>query len=326
MPDIIPRTLQGIPLLVQWYQWGVIVGFIGALVITAWIFVDAQRNGQDATIWKSLAAVASVIGIPALLARVHAGFALEMKDSLALVAIFSVVGALIALVALIGYATVRSRAPQFCAVCGRPQEPGWTHCPYHPAAQSVAHISQPVPITSPAPPADVPFSSPSPFGVSSMSSGSSPRETLIGGLEPNGMNGMKMGGAPAKQHATVFLSRETEAQPLALLVINSGPYANTTLPLKAGVNTLGRDGQVNDHPIDDSAVSERHLSIRYQDGRFTATDLDSTNGTLINGKKIDSRQVLNSNDVIRLGSTDLVFVQVGQPAPNADAPSTSTAS
>jgi hypothetical protein len=304
MPDIIPRTLQGAPLLVQWYQWGVIVSFVVALASTAWIFVDAQRSGQDATIWKSLAAVASVIGIPALLARVHAGFALEMRDSLGLVAIFSIVGAVLALAAVIGYAGTRNRAAAICPVCGQPQDPTWTHCPYHPAPQPVVAVSSPIPITNPAPP-DM---SSSPFGGGSMSS-SSPRETLIGGMEPAGLNASA--GAPSPKRGTVILSRESEPQPLALLIIKSGPYANTTLPLKAGVNTVGRDGRVNDHPIDDPAVSDRHLSIRYLDGRFTATDLDSSNGTFINNQKID-RQTLQSNDVIRIGKTDLVFVQISQ--------------
>jgi pSer/pThr/pTyr-binding forkhead associated (FHA) protein len=312
MPEIIARTLQGTPLLVQWYQWGVIVGFVAALAITAWIFVDAQRSGRDATVWKSLAAVASVIGIPALLARVHAGFALEMRDSLGLVAIFSGVGALLALSALIGYASTRTASAAVCPVCGQPQEPTWTHCPYHSAPQPVVAVSQPIPITNPAPP-DL---YPTPFGGSAMSSSSSPRETLIAGLEPNALK--QAGGAPVQHRGTVILSRESEPAPLALLIIKSGPYANTTLPLKAGVNTLGRDGVVNDHPIDDAAVSERHLSIRYQDGHFTATDLDSSNGTFVNDQKIDKQQ-LQSNDAIRIGKTEMVFVQVGQnptePAP-----------
>jgi hypothetical protein len=284
MPDIISRTLQNAPLLLQWYQWGVIVGFFGALAVTAWIFVDAQRSGQEATLWKSLAAVASVVGIPALLARAHGGFAFEMRDSLSLVAMFSIAGAVLAVVAVLGYLVLRGRAVDVCDVCGQPQLAGWAQCPYHPAPQPFT----PVPITdSVAPPAPA------------------PKETRIGDLSPLAAGS----GRPAPHRGTVILTREEEPRPLALLIINSGPYANTTLPLKAGVTTLGRDGQVNDHPIDDPAVSERHLSIRYLDGQFWATDLDSSNGTFVNDQKI-GRHVLQPNDVIRLGKTSLVFVQV----------------
>src|SRR4051794_40360806 len=104
MPDIIQRTLQDNALLLQWYSWGVIAGFLIALGVTLWLFVDAQRAGTDATLWKSLAAVASVLSIPALLARIHGGFALEMRDSLTLLAILSMAAVLLALGAGIAYA------------------------------------------------------------------------------------------------------------------------------------------------------------------------------------------------------------------------------
>jgi hypothetical protein len=300
MPDVIPRTLQNAPLLVQWYQWGVFFEFVAALAITFWIFVDAQRSNQDATMWKSLAAVASVIGIPALLARVHAGFALEMRDSLGLVAVFSMIAAALAVTAVVGFAAHRNRVAALCSVCGQPQEPAWTHCPYHAEPQPVRSVSAPIPITNAAPP---PLSA-TLFGpsFSSIPGGA----TVVGGVQPASNNG---GGALGQQRGTMILSLQPEPAPLALLVIKSGPYANTTLPLKAGVNTLGRDGLVNDHPIDDSAVSDRHLSIRSQEGRFTITDLDSSNGTFVNEQRID-KQLLQSNDVIRIGKTEMVFVQI----------------
>jgi hypothetical protein len=303
MPDIIPRTLQGSPFLVQWYQWGVIVGFILALAVTAWIFVDAQRSGQDATLWKSLAAVASVIGIPALLARVHQGFALEMRDSLGLVALFSIAGAVIAIAAAIGYAVSRSRVAAICPVCGQPQDPTWTQCPYHSAPPPVVPIPAPVPIANAGAPGYVPSD---PLGAT-MSPTSSARETMIAGREQQSVHSPD---SANRARGTVILNREPDSKPLALLIIKSGPYANTTLSLNAGVSTIGRDGRVNEHPIDDSSVSERHLSIRYADGKFTATDLDSSNGTFINGQRID-KQTLQSNDIVRIGTTEMVFVQVG---------------
>jgi len=309
MPEFIVRTLQGTPLLLQWYQWGVIVGFVVALAITAWIFIDAQRSGQDATIWKSLAAVSSVIGIPALLARFSQNFALDMQSSLALILIFSIVGAVLGLAAAVGYVGTRGRAATVCPICGQPQDPTWTQCPYHSAPEPMHPISGPIPISNPAPPI-----ASTPFGGNTMSSPTN-RETMVGGVEPP----FKVAAnAPApRQGGTVFLDRDSAPEPLALLIIKSGPYANTTLPLKAGVNTIGRDGRVNDHPIDDPAVSERHLSIRFQNGRFTATDLDSSNGTFINNQRID-KQTLESNDLIRIGKTELVFVQVGQAAATTD--------
>src|SRR5579884_1908831 len=138
--DTIQQALQGTPLFAQWYQWGAVAGFVLALAVTAWIFIEAHRSGQDATAWKSLAAVASVIGIPALLARFHQGFALEMLDSLSLVLIFSMLGAVLALAAAVGFASTRTRAARLCPVCGQPQDPNWTHCPYHAAPEPVVSV------------------------------------------------------------------------------------------------------------------------------------------------------------------------------------------
>src|SRR5579884_2606147 len=123
--DTIQQALQGTPLFAQWYQWGAVAGFVLALAVTA---------------WKSLAAVASVIGIPALLARFHQGFALEMLDSLSLVLIFSMLGAVLALAAAVGFASTRTRAARLCPVCGQPQDPNWTHCPYHAAPEPVVSV------------------------------------------------------------------------------------------------------------------------------------------------------------------------------------------
>jgi hypothetical protein len=295
MPEIIQRTLQDSPILLQWYSWGAIAGFVGALAIAAWIFIDAQRIGEEATLWKSLAAVASVIGIPALLARAHAGFAFEMRDSLGLVAGFSMAGAVLSIVTLFGYAGTRGRAMTECPVCGQMQQPGWSQCPYHPALQMSQPSVAPTQIAGAVPTA--------------MSS----KETRIAMPGDFGSTGSA---SPVPHRGTVILSRQDEIAPLGLLVINGGQYANTTLPLKAGVTTLGRDGRVNDHKIDDDAVSERHLSIRYQDGKFSATDLDSSNGTFINNERVEGKRLLEANDTVRIGKTSMVFIQVG---PTSDA-------
>jgi pSer/pThr/pTyr-binding forkhead associated (FHA) protein len=46
--------------------------------------------------------------------------------------------------------------------------------------------------------------------------------------------------------------------------------------------------------------------VRPEDGRFVVHDLRSTNGTLVNEKKV-SRHVLEEGDVIGIGETSLQF-------------------
>jgi pSer/pThr/pTyr-binding forkhead associated (FHA) protein len=50
----------------------------------------------------------------------------------------------------------------------------------------------------------------------------------------------------------------------------------------------------------------RHISIRLKDGKLYLTDLDTSTGTLVNGKEI-TRVELQDGDEIKVGSTTLKF-------------------
>lgn len=108
--------------------------------------------------------------------------------------------------------------------------------------------------------------------------------------------------------STRIIEQPSKPRALALLLIRNGRYAGKPLTLNYGVTKIGRNGQRNDHPIDDGAVSEEHLSIRHRDGEFVLTDLDSINGTKVNGKDV-ARHTLEDKDVIRIGDTELVFLR-----------------
>lgn len=78
--------------------------------------------------------------------------------------------------------------------------------------------------------------------------------------------------------------------------------------------TIGRLAD-NTIIIDSPAVSSHHACI-FRDGRFFAVeDLQSTNGTFVNGTRV-SRHVLQDGDVVRVGKHELVLEQMvdGEPA------------
>jgi hypothetical protein len=58
--------------------------------------------------------------------------------------------------------------------------------------------------------------------------------------------------------------------------------------------------------ISDVNISRKHAEIRQEGSTFWVVDLGSTNGTLVNGKRVD-RQRLRDGDRIILGSTEIVF-------------------
>ena len=58
----------------------------------------------------------------------------------------------------------------------------------------------------------------------------------------------------------------------------------------------------------DKTISRQHANIVYVDGKFYLQDLQSKNGTRLNGKKVQDRLELRSGDEITLGLTQLIFV------------------
>ncbi len=73
----------------------------------------------------------------------------------------------------------------------------------------------------------------------------------------------------------------------------------------AGI-TLGRSRQC-DVVLDDSNVSREHAEIRPRGGSWVLTDLGSTNGASLNGRRIERPEVLKPGDEIELGTSRLVF-------------------
>ncbi|UCD57094.1 MAG: FHA domain-containing protein [Candidatus Hydrogenedentota bacterium] len=62
-----------------------------------------------------------------------------------------------------------------------------------------------------------------------------------------------------------------------------------------------------DIPIDNLAVSRHHAIIEKKEGIFTINDLDSNNGTFVNGQRIHEPTILNFGDEIGVGKHVLVF-------------------
>jgi transcriptional regulator with GAF, ATPase, and Fis domain len=93
----------------------------------------------------------------------------------------------------------------------------------------------------------------------------------------------------------------------ARLVATSGYLRGTVWPLKGGPLLMGRDAS-NQVEVSDPAVSRKHCSIReLSSGSFEIADLDSHNGTAINGTKV-SRGPIKHGDRIRIGSSEYVFL------------------
>jgi pSer/pThr/pTyr-binding forkhead associated (FHA) protein len=105
----------------------------------------------------------------------------------------------------------------------------------------------------------------------------------------------------------------------ATLVVYAPNRPPFRFPIRGASITIGRSTRGNDLVIDsDGQISKQHARIELEpDRRFTLYDMNSTNGTRVNGRRIGNR-ALNDGDEILLGETRLTFQQSGEQRPAAE--------
>jgi pSer/pThr/pTyr-binding forkhead associated (FHA) protein len=94
-----------------------------------------------------------------------------------------------------------------------------------------------------------------------------------------------------------------------LLIVLSSPALDpgTERELDSTAVTVGRSPE-NDLVLDsDEFASTKHARIEPRRDGVWVEDLDSTNGTFVNGMKVKQRHKLSAGDVIRIGETDLRY-------------------
>lgn len=84
-----------------------------------------------------------------------------------------------------------------------------------------------------------------------------------------------------------------------------------TFELEQGFNTLGRN-PTNDFRVHDATVSSFHCEIVFSESSVLVRDLGSTNGTFIDGKRVEE-DTLRAGQILRLGSAELRLEARGEP-------------
>ena len=90
---------------------------------------------------------------------------------------------------------------------------------------------------------------------------------------------------------------------MARLRAVSGPLAGQTFDVENEV-VIGRED--TDLTIDDVELSRRHAVVRRHASRLQVEDLGSTNGTFVDGTRIEEPTILGGGAEIQLGTTKLV--------------------
>lgn len=152
----------------------------------------------------------------------------------------------------------------------------------------------------------------------------------IGGAAAGGGGAPQIGGAASTVHEdqqagipqagglgggarTMF--HEEVGRPLAgwLVVLRSremAPYQE--IPIFSGKNKLGRDPSYGNQCISDANASSEHAMIMAEEGKVELMDLGSGNGTKLNNQLVPRTADISPGDMIRIGKTTMVFVEMPQ--------------
>ena len=89
---------------------------------------------------------------------------------------------------------------------------------------------------------------------------------------------------------------------MLVLEVIDGPDLGNTYPLPVGEPQLiGRSSE--SLPLTDPTVSRRHAELTPDDDKWFLRDLDSANGTFLNGRRLVDRVALRQGDEVGCGST-----------------------
>src|SRR2546423_6129004 len=90
---------------------------------------------------------------------------------------------------------------------------------------------------------------------------------------------------------------------MAKLVLLSAGLAGRSYELKVEKTTIGRV-EDNTFPIAEPSVSSHHCEILLRGSEVVVRDLNSTNGTFVNGEKV-TETVLKPGQILRLGQIEM---------------------
>src|SRR5262245_26947153 len=94
----------------------------------------------------------------------------------------------------------------------------------------------------------------------------------------------------------------------AYLVIREGSKWTDVFRLVDGESvTVGR-APTNAIVVKDERCSRNHAEVFQSQGQWTLRDLDSRNGTLVDGQRIRNDYSLQAGDIVRIGNSHLAFV------------------
>ena len=96
------------------------------------------------------------------------------------------------------------------------------------------------------------------------------------------------------------------AEMLANLIVRSGELKGQRFPIRVPVVNIGR-AEYNDIVVQDPSVSSAHAKIQLREGIWMLADIGSTNGSFVDGERVEDEAPLAPGAVIRFGDLSVIF-------------------
>lgn len=117
-------------------------------------------------------------------------------------------------------------------------------------------------------------------------------------------------GIPVQQHQTVYMGNTSQRQyavkPIVIEIWYRGSIVKQIKANISGSMIVGR-ANICDVVIDNQMVSRQHFALEFDGVDIYIQDLETRNGTFVNGSRITQKTKLNLGDKIKIGSLGLVI-------------------
>jgi FHA domain/von Willebrand factor type A domain len=114
--------------------------------------------------------------------------------------------------------------------------------------------------------------------------------------------------APAPTAAktmAIDIGADNRSPVVGWFVGTAGKVQDKTFKLKAGRSLMGT-GDDCDIKVEDQFASTHHCEVRFEYGAYKIVDLGSTNGIVVNEKKVREHELVD-NDILKIGRTEFKF-------------------
>jgi hypothetical protein len=310
--DAVQKMIDQLQTYAWFYEWGMFIFLLVALGATAWVFIDSaqKKKGKKALAPRILAIIGVVLIIPAFLFKFTGnadGVALGVKclgqpgadkffpqpiDWNAAwlingygpkIALIGFIGVALSVLAAIVYASTVSRTRPSTEFVGQMNNQ------FGELRQELRSIKDR--------PAAAPVAAPAMGGAAAPAAPvTDARRSAPTVMTPQ----------PAARRSAPTVIEHGAGAARAELRVTAGASAGRQWSLPASDFTIGRE-ETNLVSIDDDRMSREHAKVRYRDGEYQVVDLASSNGTVVNGQKIEGPYVLKTGDTILVGGTSLAF-------------------